>query len=351
MNLPHYCGFGGLMKPDPDAIGAFLIAFGVALALGPRLIRALTVLKFGQNINEDAPERHRKKQGTPTMGGVLLALSLLITLIVCFFAMPELSPVSPALIAVVLVFAAHAALGFTDDYRKITRGRSLGLKAREKLFGQVAIALSFVAWLYLTAQPNFTTRIYFWHGQSLDLGWFYYAFAFFLMIGLSNAANLTDGLDGLAGGLAILTLLGLSLTTHPDFPQLPLFGFALAGACLGFLRYNAHPAKIFMGDTGSLALGSAFAALGIIGKQEILLLLFASVFLLEALSVMIQVSVFQATGGKLHGGRRVFLMTPIHHHFEKLGWAETLVVARFWIFGILALALGLILAPLMYLWL
>jgi len=339
------------MKPDPYALGAFLVACGAALGLGPRVIAALHRLKFGQNINEDAPEGHLKKQGTPTMGGVLLVLSLLVTLVIGFLAVPGLRPVSGPLAAVVLVFAAHAALGFADDYRKIKRGRSLGLKAREKLAGQVVIALLFVGWLYRTAQSNFTTQVWFWHDQHCDLGWFYYALAFFLMIGLSNAANLTDGLDGLAGGLSIFTLLGLSLTIHLNFPQLPLFGFALAGACLGFLWYNAHPAKIFMGDTGSLALGASFAAMGIIGKQEVLLLLFAIVFLLETASVMIQVSVFKATGGKLHGGRRVFLMTPIHHHFEKLGWAETQVVARFWIFGVLALVLGLILAPLMYVWL
>jgi len=215
--------------------------------------------------------------------------------------------------------------------------------------------LSFVVWLYLSAQSNFTTQVWFWHDLHLDLGFFYYVLAFFLIIGLSNAANLTDGLDGLAGGLSIFTLLGLALTTHISFPQLPLFGFTLAGTCLGFLWYNAHPAKVFMGDTGSLALGSSFAVMGIIGKQEVLLLLFTIVFLCEMLSVIIQVSVFKGTGGKgpdgVDIGRRVFRMTPIHHHFEKCGWKETQVVARFWILGILALVLGLLLAPEMYLWL
>ena len=285
------------------------------------------------------------------MGGVLLVLSLLVTLAVGFFALPSQRPVSASLVAVVLVFAAHAALGFTDDYRKIKRGRSLGLKARRETCRTGADCPGVCRLAVFTAQANFTTQIWFWGAVHLDFGWLYYILAFFLMIGLSNAANLTDGLDGLAGGLSIFTLLGLSLTTHLNFPQLPLFGFTLAGACLGFLWYNAHPAKIFMGDTGSLALGSSFAAMGVIGKQEVLLLLFALVFLLETFSVMIQVSVFKATGGARNGGRRVFLMTPIHHHFEKLGWAETQVVARFWIFGLLALVLGLILAPLMYVWL
>lgn len=334
----------------PYALIAFLIAFGSVLLLGPRAIAFLRALKFGQNINTDAPERHQQKQGTPTMGGVLLVLSLLLTLVLGVLFVPSLRPLSPQLVVVVLVFLAHAGLGFADDFRKARRGKSLGLKAREKLAGQALIALLFVGWLALTAQPNLTTQVWLWHDQHIDLGWFYYALAFLLLIGMSNAANLTDGLDGLAGGLAIFTYLGLALTTHLNFPQVSLFGFTLAGACLGFLWYNAHPAKVFMGDTGSLALGSSFAAMAIVGKQEILLLLFAIVFLLELFSVMIQVSVFKATGGKPNG-RRVFKMTPIHHHFELSGWAETQVVARFWILGILALILGLLLAPQMYWWL
>ena len=344
-----------MRTPDPYALAGFLAAFVVALTLGPRTISALRVLKFGQNINEYAPEGHQKKQGTPSMGGVLLVVSLLLTLGLGLAAVPSLRPASPALIAVTLVFVAHAGLGFADDFLKARRGKSLGLLARQKLAGQVLIALAFVVWLFLTAQPNFTTQVWFWQTVHVDLGYAYYALAFFLIIGLSNAANLTDGLDGLAGGLSIFTLVGLALTTHLSFPQLPLFGWTLAGACLGFLWYNAHPAKVFMGDTGSLALGSSFAVLGILGKQEVLLLLFAVVFLLETFSVMLQVGVFKATGGKgpdgKDVGRRVFRMTPIHHHFEKAGWAETQVVARFWIVGVLALVLGLLLAPLMYVWL
>jgi len=344
-----------MRTPDPYALAGFLVAFLVALILGPRTIAALRVLKFGQNINEYLSEGHQKKQGTPSMGGVLLVGSLLLTLGLGCFAAPPLRPVSPALIAVVLVFVAHAGLGFMDDFLKARRGKSLGLLARQKLAGQIVIALAFVLWLYLTAQPLFTTQVWAWHDQHIDLGYLYYVLAFFLIIGLSNAANLTDGLDGLAGGLSIFTLLGLSLTTHLMFPQLPLFGFALAGACLGFLWYNAHPARVFMGDTGALALGSSFAVMGILGKQELLLLLFTVVFLVEMVSVMIQVSVFKATGGRGADGkdigRRVFRMTPIHHHFEKSGWPETQVVARFWILGVLALVLGLLLAPAMYVWL
>jgi len=344
-----------MRTPDAYALAGFLVAFLIALALGPRTIALLRALKFGQNINEYLSEDHQKKQGTPSMGGILFVLSLLLTLgLGCLFA-PPLRPVSSALIAVVLVFVAHAGLGFMDDFLKARRGKSLGLLARQKLAGQVTIALAFVVWLYLTSQPLFTTQVWAWRDQHIDLGYLYYVLAFFLIIGLSNAANLTDGLDGLASGLSIFALVGLSLTTHLMFPQLPVFGFTLAGACLGFLWYNSHPARVFMGDTGSLALGSSFAVMGILGKQELLLLLFTIVFLIETASVMIQVSVFKATGGKGPDGkdigRRVFRMSPIHHHFQKVGWPETQVVARFWIVGILALVLGLLLAPAMYVWL
>ncbi len=338
-----------MSRLDPYALAGFLAAFAIAVVLGPRTIDFLRVLKFGQNINEMVPG-HQAKQGTPTMGGLLIALSLVVTLGLGVAFVPSLRPVSPALIAVLLVFLAHAALGFLDDFLKARRGKSLGLLARQKLAGQVLIALVFVGWLYLTAQAEFTTQVWLWRTQHVDLGYAYYVLAFLLLIGMSNAANLTDGLDGLAGGLSIFTLLGLALTLHPQFGQLPVFALTLAGACLGFLWFNAHPAKVFMGDTGSLALGSSFAALALIGKQESLLLLFAVVFLMETLSVMIQVAVFKATGGKPNG-RRVFKMTPIHHHFELSGWAETQVVARFWIVGILALVLGLVLAPWVCVWL
>ena len=330
----------------PVALAGFLAAFVVAVLAGPAVINWLRVLKFGQNINEHAPESHKQKQGTPSMGGVLLVIALLVTLGLGLLFAPGLRPFSGGLIAVVLVFLAHAALGFTDDFLKARRGKSLGLLARQKLAGQVVIALAFTLWLALTGSPESTTQVFFWGTHYLDFGFFYYPLALLLMIGMSNAANLADGLDGLAGGLSIFTLLGLGLTTHLNWPQLPPLAFALAGACLGFLWYNAHPAKVFMGDTGSLALGSSFAALAILGKQEVLLLLFAIVFLMEVGSVSLQVPYFKLTKGK-----RIFRSTPIHHHFELLGWKETQVVARFWILGVLALMLGLWLAPSMYVWL
>lgn len=331
----------------PSAL-TFLLSLAIVLAAGPNVIAWLRVLKFGQNINEDAPESHQVKQGTPTMGGVLLVLGVSVALLVdALFAAPA-HRFSAPLVAVWLVFLAHAALGFTDDYLKTKRGKSLGLKAREKLAGQLLIAVFFIVWLYLTAVPDLTTIVTVWQGVTVDLGFGYYVLVLLLMVGLSNATNLTDGLDGLLGGLAILAALGLSMTVYtikPGYELLPVFGCAIAGACLGFLWYNGYPARVFMGDTGSLALGSSFAALAIVGKQEILLLIFSLVFLLEMFSVMIQVSFFKATKG-----RRVFKMTPIHHHFELLGWPETQVVVRFWIIGVIALVVGLMLAPSLSLW-
>ena len=332
------------LNPDnlmPQAF-AFLVAFLAALVLGPTLIAGLRVLKFGQNINYDAPARHLQKQGTPTMGGVLMVLGVGVTLIAGLLFLHALRPLSPPILVVVLVFLAHALLGFADDYLKIKRGKSLGLMARQKLAGQIVISLAFVAYLYLTATPKFTTEVVVWRGNTLDFGYGYYVFAFLLMIGLSNAVNLTDGLDGLAGGLSILAALGLAWAIHilpSGFDQLPLFNDALAGSCLGFLWYNAHPAKVFMGDTGSLAIGASLAAMGLLSKQELVLLVFMAMFLVEIGSVILQVLYFKATRGK-----RIFKMSPLHHHFELSGIDETQVVARFWIGGVIALVLGLLLS-------
>lgn len=324
-----------------------MIAFVVAVVSGPRMLSYLRVLKFGQNINTDAPSSHAQKQGTPTMGGVLIVLGVTVSLVITTLSGAE-RHVSAPLVAVWLVFVGHAILGFLDDYLKIKRGRSLGLLARQKLAGQVIIAGGFVLWLHATAQPDFTTVLTFGRGASVDAGVFYYVLAALLMMGMSNAVNLSDGLDGLAGGLACFCAIGLAATVYalgPNFAQLPLFGYAIVGASLGFLWFNAHPARVFMGDTGSLALGAGFAAMAIAGKQEVLLLVFALVFIVELASVIIQVTVFKATGGKTGGGRRVFRMTPIHHHFELGGLAETQVVARFCLVGALCLVLGLLLAP------
>lgn len=332
----------------PSIALAFFGAFLVTLAVGPRVIEAMRLLKYGQNINTDVPE-HAKKQGTPTMGGLMIVAGVLAGVLAGWLGR-TLQPVPSdstlpclpgALVAVLLVFLGHFGLGFLDDYLSIKRGKSLGLRARDKLLGQFVISALFVVWLHAVAVPGYTTAVHF--GRWLNLGWGYYVVVFIWIMGISNATNLTDGLDGLLGGTAIFAAVGLALTVLPvggPHNRLPWFGFALAGACLGFLWYNAHPARIFMGDTGSLAIGAGLAAMALAGKQEVLLLLFSIIFVIETVSVMIQVAVFKATGG-----RRVFKRTPIHHHFELCGWPETVVVARFWIVGAMALVAGVVVAP------
>lgn len=330
----------------PGDIGTLLISLLLCIYLGPAVIRFLRWLKFGQNINEDAPETHRIKQGTPTMGGLLIVGVVAISVLVVLAVGRSNVHANASLLAVLAVFVLHACLGFLDDYLKTKHGKSLGLKARQKLAIQVLIAAAFIFWRLYSADRS-TTAITFWSGVTVDLGPWYYLLCALWMIGLSNAANLTDGLDGLATGLTVLASIGLSLTVFTMLPgneQLPWFGYALAGACLGFLWFNAYPAKVFMGDTGSLAIGGGLAAMAIVGKQEILLLVLMAVFLMEMFSVIIQVGVVKLTGGR-EKGRRIFRMTPIHHHFEKLGWPETVVVARFWILGSVALCIALLIAP------
>ena len=338
---------------------AFLAALIAALIAGPFVIERMRVLKFGQNINQYV-EGHAKKQGTPTMGGLIIGIGVIAGLIgstiagVLLDSFPSrfgrggeeragvgLPAAGGPMVAVALVFVGNLGLGFLDDYLSIKRGKNLGLKAREKLLGQFVIAGLFVVWLYLTQQAGMTTVISFGPGHLVDLHWGYYVIALLLIMGMSNATNLTDGLDGLLGGTTLFASAGICLTVYSIgvHQQLHWFAFSLIGGCLGFLWYNAHPAKIFMGDTGSLAIGASLAAMAIAGKQELLLLVFCIVFLIEMASVMIQVSYFKLTKGK-----RVFKMTPIHHHFELAGVAETAVVQRFYIVGIIALVIGLMLA-------
>lgn len=294
-----------------------LLALAVALALGGPVIAGLRRLKARQVISTDAPQRHQTKAGTPTMGGVIiigagLAASLL----------P--GPRTPELLAAAAVTLAFTAIGLLDDLLIVTRGKNLGLKARQKLALQVLFAAIFVWW---------------WDGrggEALDAGTaLRAAFHLLLLVGLSNAVNLTDGLDGLAAGTGVplFLLCGLIGSLGGGIERLGVvgnqglaaFAAAMAGACLGFLWFNAHPAAVFMGDTGSLGLGGAMAALGIMLRAELPLLLAAGVYLAEAASVVIQVISFQTTG------RRIFRMSPLHHHFELSGWPETRVVARFWI--------------------
>lgn len=306
------------------------LAFLVALILGPLVIPILRRLKFGQSIRQEGPERHYAKAGTPTMGGIIILVALLVpTIIYC----GQSAEVWLAL----FVTVGHGVVGFLDDFIKVVLRRSLGLKAKQKLLGQIimALALAYIASAYMNRGTDLWIPVL---GINIDFGPLYYVLIFLVLVGTTNAVNLTDGLDGLAAGTTTVAAVAyavicLSFAKY----ELAIFCVALAGATLGFLRFNAYPARVFMGDTGSLALGGALASVAVMTKTELLLVIVGGVFVIEALSVIIQVISFKSTG------KRVFLMSPIHHHFELSGWSETKIVIIFWlvgvVFGIVALAI------------
>lgn len=309
-----------------NAAIAFLIATVVSLLIGHKTIALLTSLKVRQTISEDVPERHREKQGTPTMGGLIILVGAAAGAAAVWVSHAKIA-------AVALLTLAFAVLGFIDDYLIASRGKSLGLKARHKLLGQFLIAIAFVWWLHVNRTPA-TTVVHLWGNTDVHLGWAYYPLAVLLIVWISNAFNLADGLDGLVAGLTTIIALTLgALVVLSAESGLTVLAWALAGGCVGFLWYNANPARIFMGDTGSLALGAATAGIAIAGKRELLYILIALVIVIEGLSVMIQVASFKLTG------KRVFKMTPIHHHFELMGWPEQKIVVRFWLVsGLIAFA-------------
>jgi len=311
-------------------------------ALFPLWIRLLRVRNIGQQVRADGPQGHLVKQGTPTMGGVLI----LVVVTATFLLMG--TPTRASVLALGLTLAC-GALGFVDDWAKVAHERSLGLRPRAKLLWQGAISVAFcllaVNWagiptwvqLPLTAARIdlgiVTTTIPLQSGRiELLIPWLYLAFVSVMIIAMSNAVNLTDGLDGLAAGtVMIVTLAFAGIAYRQNTLENALLGAAIAGACIGFLWYNSYPADIFMGDTGSLGLGGAIAALAVVTKSEIFLIVIGGIYVIETLSVVLQVASFKLTG------KRIFRMAPIHHHFEMVGWSETKVMVRFWIVtGILA---------------
>lgn len=322
-------------------LGVFIAALITALIM-PAFIRVMKSGGIGQQIRADGPQRHLVKQGTPTMGGLVMLVSVVIT---CAIMVPW----SPDLVCAMLAMLLTGSLGLLDDIESVAHKRSLGLTPSQKMIGMVVISVTFclaaVNWVGVSPTVRFPG------GFAIDLGvitttigegpgaihipWLYVVFVFLLMAGLSNAVNLTDGLDGLAGGTVLMAMLGMGMVAF-GYGELSLsvFAGAIAGACIGFLWHNCYPASIFMGDTGSLALGSAFAACAVITKTEVTSLVMGGLFVAEALSVIIQVVSFKKTG------KRVFLMAPIHHHFEKKGWSENKVVIRFWIVSAAFTALG-----------
>lgn len=342
-----FSGFNVFRYITVRSIGAAVTAFLLMIILGPAFIRALRRFQIGQVVRDDGPETHLAKQGVPTMGGVLILAA--ITCSTLLWARLD-SPLVWLLLFVALFFGM---IGAIDDMKKVRKQTSKGLSARGKMLLQIAGAS--VVGLFVLLHPGFDGQLSvpFFKNIRPDLGWFYVVFAVLVIVGASNAVNLTDGLDGLATGPTVISgsvyLIFSYLAGHTvlaDYLQIPfvsgagelaIFCAAMVGSCLGFLWFNAYPAQIFMGDVGSLALGGALGAVAIIIKQEFLLAIVGGVFVMEAISVIMQVGYFKLTNGK-----RIFLMAPFHHHFEKKGWHEAKVVVRFWIvsimLGLLAIA-------------
>lgn len=321
--------------------GAVITSLIVSFALGPWMIRRLRVLKFGQQVRSDGPQTHLKKQGTPTMGGLLIILAVTVSVLLW-------SDLTNKYVWVVLFATlSFGGIGFIDDYRKIVKKQSTGLRAAEKFGFQIAASLLIGLFLYFFSGDS--TAAYLsvpvFKRLIIDLGWFYIPFSVLVIVGSSNAVNLTDGLDGLAAGLvgiaaaanAIIVYVSgnriiaeyLKITYIPGSGELAVFCGALGGACLGFLWYNSHPAEVFMGDVGALSLGGALGALAVVTKHELILIVTGGIFVAEVLSVVLQVASFKLTG------KRIFRMAPLHHHFEQLGWPESKVINRFWIIGII----------------
>lgn len=299
------------------------VAFLIAVVIGPLFIPVLRRLKFGQSIRAEGPQGHKKKAGTPTMGGTIFLAAVTITAI-------QFSERSAELWMMLFGTLGFGLVGFLDDYIKIVMKRNLGLRARQKLFGQLLVAVILFVALY-TQHVDFSVSIPF-TDIKWDLGIFYFIFLLIVFMGASNGVNLTDGLDGLAAGtslIAFATYAGIASIWSSKF-DVAIFSAAMVGALLGFLVFNIHPAKIFMGDTGSLALGGGLATAAILTKTEILLVIIGMVFVLETLSVTIQVFSFQVFG------KRVFKMSPLHHHFELSGWSEWRVVLTFWAAGLVS---------------
>ena len=320
---------------------ALVLSMALTVAVMPGFIKLLRHREIGQQVRADGPEGHLVKQGTPTMGGVVILLMMCLSVFIVHA--PDMR-----LLAVAAATLLTGLLGFVDDAAKVAKERSLGLTPAQKMAGLTVICVAFclVAVNLLGVSPVVTIPF---ANIDIDLGisaftvggvyvpWLYVFFVFILMAGMSNAVNLTDGLDGLAGGTVMIAMgVMAAICFSTNMLDLGVFAMAAAGACIGFLWFNCYPASIFMGDTGSLALGTAFAAISVITKTELFSLIIGGIFVVEALSVIIQVAYFKKTR------KRIFLMAPLHHHFEKKGWGETKVVMRFWIITALLAGLGFV---------
>lgn len=343
----YVSGFGVFRYLTFRAILGTLTALATSLLVGPFFIRRMLSMQIGQAVRDDGPETHHSKAGTPTMGGALILVCLCLTTVLW-------TDLGNRYVWVVLgVTVGFGVIGWIDDYRKVALRNSRGLPARWKYFWQSVIGLSAAVWLYWSAvEPQETALIVpFFKQVSLDLGLGYVVLTYFVIVGASNAVNLTDGLDGLAimptvlvaAALALIAYLAgnVEFATYLQIPsisgagELVVFCSALVGAGLGFLWFNTYPAQVFMGDVGALALGAALGVVAVIVRHEIVLMIMGGVFVLETVSVMMQVASYRLTG------RRIFRMAPIHHHFELLGWPEPRVIVRFWIVSLVLVLLGL----------
>ncbi|MGZ8163348.1 MAG: phospho-N-acetylmuramoyl-pentapeptide-transferase [Methylobacter sp.] len=335
----HYLTFRAIL----GALTSLIISF----IIGPVMIRRLTSNKIGQSVRQLGPQTHYEKAGTPTMGGALILVAIAISTLLW-------ADLGNRYIWVILVVTlGYGIIGFVDDYRKVIRHNSDGLSAKAKYFWQSAIGLIAAIFLYNTAVLPIETQfiVPFFKDFIMDMGWMYIVLTYFVIVGSSNAVNLTDGLDGLAimptvmvaSGLGIFAYLSghvafseyLAIPYLPNAGELIVFCAALVGAGLGFLWFNAYPAMVFMGDVGALALGGALGVLAVLVRQEIVLMIMGGVFVMETVSVIIQVASFKMTG------KRVFRMAPIHHHFELKGWPEPRVIVRFWIITVILVLIGL----------
>ncbi|HEY8910367.1 MAG TPA: phospho-N-acetylmuramoyl-pentapeptide-transferase [Desulfosporosinus sp.] len=318
------------------------LALIITLVLSPFLIPVLRILKFGQTIRDDGPQRHLKKAGTPTMGGLIFLVGIIGSALV----MAE-QPTSLEMVTMVGITLGYGLIGFIDDFIKVVMHRSLGLRAYQKLIGQFGLAF-LLMWISIHWLGRGTDVAIPFTSTHLELGWFYYCLISLVIVGMTNAVNFTDGLDGLAAGstlfagigyvvIALLAAIqggGVAVLAHES--DMAVFAAALVGGCLGFLRFNTYPARVFMGDTGSLALGGALVSLAVLTKSELVLLIIGGLYAMEILSVVIQVISFQTTG------KRVFRMSPIHHHFELGGWGEWKVVLVFWAAALICAVLGVV---------
>lgn len=344
---PYYSFFRLFEYLSFRSILSVITALALSLWMGPRLIERLQLLQIGQVVRNDGPESHFSKRGTPTMGGVMILSSILITVLLW----ADLTNIY--VWAVISIVLGYGAVGFVDDYRKVVRKDPAGLIARWKYFWQSAIALIVAFTLYIHGKDTSATQLVvpFFKEVMPQLGLFYIVLTYFVIVGTSNAVNLTDGLDGLAimptvlvsAGLAVIAWAtgNVNFSAYLHIPYIPLTSelvivcTAMVGAGLGFLWFNTYPAQVFMGDVGSLALGGALGTIAVLVRQEFVLVIMGGVFVMETLSVILQVGSYKLRG------QRVFRMAPIHHHYELKGWPEPRVIVRFWIISIVLVLIGL----------